>query len=145
MELKSSIPELNRFLKQAFPQVGDDFTVEDISPMQSRIRMHIGARHLRPGGTVSGPSIFALADVGVYLTLMAMLGEKALAVTTNGAVDFLRKPLAGRDLLVQTKLLKLGKVLVVGEVLIFSEGQENPVARANMTYSIPPDKSKSAT
>jgi uncharacterized protein (TIGR00369 family) len=93
---------------------------------------------LRPGGTVSGPSIFALADVAVYLALLAMIGPEALAVTTNASVDFLRKPAAGVDLIAECRLLKVGRVLAIGDVLIHSEGTVEPVARANLTYSIPP-------
>lgn len=129
---------LTVFLGREFPQVADDFAIEEVAPMRLRVRLKVGDRHLRPGGTVSGPSIFALADVAIYLALLAMIGPKALAVTTNASVDFMRKPASGRDLLAEARLLKFGRVLVVGDVLIFSEGEEAPVARANLTYSIPP-------
>jgi acyl-coenzyme A thioesterase PaaI-like protein len=98
----------------------------------------VADKHLRPGGTISGPSIFGLADVSVYLAILARIGPVALAVTTGGGIDFLRKPEAGLDLLGEARLLKLGRSLAVGDVLIRSEGQEAPVARSNMTYSIPP-------
>jgi len=98
----------------------------------------VGERHLRPGGTVSGPSIFALADVSVYLAVLAMIGPQGLAVTTNCSIDFMRKPAARTDLIAECRLLKLGRVLAVGEVLVFSEGMTQPVARASLTYSIPP-------
>lgn len=82
--------------------------------------------------------MFALADVGMYLAILSRIGPVALAVTTNCAIDFMRKPAAGCDLLAEARLLKLGKVLAVGDVLIRSEGQEAPVARASLTYAIPP-------
>jgi acyl-coenzyme A thioesterase PaaI-like protein len=82
--------------------------------------------------------MFALADVAIYLTILSMIGPKALSVTTNCAMDFMRKPKAGTDLLCQTRLLKLGRVLAVGDALIHAEGDERPVARASLTYSIPP-------
>ncbi|MEK6217230.1 MAG: PaaI family thioesterase, partial [Boseongicola sp.] len=90
-----------------------------------------------PGGTVSGPSLFSLADCGVYLALLAMIGPEALAVTTNASIDFLRKPAAERDLLADATLLKVGRVLAGGDALIRSDGSDDVVARATLTYSIP--------
>lgn len=129
---------LTAFLAREFPQVAGDFVVESVAPHAARIRFRVAERHLRPGGTVSGPSIFALADVAMYLALLAMIGPQALAVTTNCAIDFMRKPAAGRDLIAEARILKLGRVLAVGDVLVFSDGSAAPVARAGLTYSIPP-------
>lgn len=95
---------------------------------------------LRPGGTLSGPSLFGLADVAFYLAILSRIGPKALTVTTNCSIDFMRKPAAGRPLRAEARILKLGKVLAVGDVLIYSEGQLEPVARASLTYSIPPEQ-----
>jgi len=89
---------------------------------------------------VSGPSMFALADVSAYIATLAMIGPKALAVTTSCAMDFMRKPRAGVDLIAHAKLLKLGRQLSVSPVLLHSEGQAEPVAQATMTYAIPPEK-----
>ena len=130
--------ELAAYLDEVFPQVRDDFRIERLSPGEITLRLLTGERHLRPGGTVSGPVMFALADVAVYALVLAMIGRQALAVTTNCSIDFMRKPAAGRDLLAGAKLLKLGRSLAVGDVLIRSEGNEAPVARATLTYSIPP-------
>lgn len=135
---------LNAFLDKVFPQVKDDFWVEDVAPYEITLRLRVGPQHLRPGGTVSGPSMFGLADVTVYLMTLAMIGPKALAVTTNSSLDFLRKPEAGRDLLGKGRLLKLGKTLSIGDVLLYSEGMDQPVARAAMTYAIPPAGSAAA-
>jgi uncharacterized protein (TIGR00369 family) len=129
---------LEAFLGEAFPQVAGDFSVEDVRPMGLRMRLHVTEKNLRPGGTVSGPAMFALADVAVYLAILAMIGPEALAVTTNCSIDFMRKPEAGRDLLGEARLLKLGRALAVGDVLLYSEGVAEPVARASLTYSIPP-------
>lgn len=129
---------LEAFLADAFPQVAGDFSVEEVRPMAVRMRLHVGERNLRPGGTVSGPAMFSLADVAVYLAILAMIGPEALAVTTNASIDFMRKPAAGRDLIAEARLLKLGRALAVGDVLVFSEGAAEPVARASLTYSIPP-------
>ena len=131
---------LEAFLREAFPQVADDFAVERADEEATVVRLKVAERHLRPGGTVSGPTMFALADVGVYLAILARLGPVALAVTTNCSIDFLRKPAAGRDLFAKVRLLKLGRVLAVGDVLLFSEGDDAPVARASLTYSIPPKR-----
>lgn len=130
--------ELSAYLDEVFPQVRDEFRIERLSPGEITLRLLTDERHLRPGGTVSGPVMFALADVAVYALVLAMIGRQALAVTTNCSIDFMRKPAAGRDLLAGAKLLKLGRMLAVGDVLIRSEGNEAPVARATLTYSIPP-------
>ena len=138
MQTKMNAIQMQEFMQEAFPQVKDDFKVLDSSPMTAHIQMKIDDRHLRPGGTVSGPSMFALADVSFYFALLGMIGPKALAVTTNCAIDFLRKPVAGADLEAHATIHKLGRVLAVGQVLIHSQGMEAPVAQASLTYSIPP-------
>lgn len=138
MECVMTIPEIEAFLARDFPQVGDDFKVEELTADGVIVRLNVSEKHLRPGGTVSGPSMFGLADVGVYLAVLSRIGPVALAVTTNASLDFMRKPQAGRDLIATTRLLKLGKLLAVGDVLIRSEGADAVVARASMTYAIPP-------
>ena len=132
-----SVAEVQGFLRAEFPQMADDFIVEEVGPMKARLRMEPGERHLRPGGTVSGPTLFSLADCAVYLCLIAMVGPEALAVTTNASIDFMRKPEAGRALIGDVTLLKLGRALVVGDVHIRSDGSGALVARATMTYSRP--------
>ena len=131
------VAALTGFLERDFGQVAGDFAVERLGPEGLVLRLRVAERHLRPGGTVSGPSIFALADVAMYLAILSRIGEVPLAVTTNASVDFMRKPAAGRDLLGEARLLKLGRSLAVGDALICSEGEDAPVARASMTYSIP--------
>lgn len=138
MAVKLNAQELAEYLDEVFPQVRGEFTIEEVRDMAVRVRLNVAEHHLRPGGTVSGPSIFALADVGVYLAVLAMIGRQALAVTTNCAIDFMRKPAANTDLIAECRLLKLGRVLAVGDVLIYSDGMQAPVARASLTYSIPP-------
>ncbi|MEZ5912101.1 MAG: PaaI family thioesterase [Paracoccaceae bacterium] len=131
---------LTGFLKAEFPQVSDDFAIDAQNEAGITVRLKVADRHLRPGGTVSGPSIFALADVAIYLAILARIGPVALAVTTNCSIDFMRKPAAGTDLVAEARLLKLGRVLAVGDVLIRSAGMAEPVARASLTYSIPPTR-----
>ncbi|WP_095597091.1 PaaI family thioesterase [Actibacterium pelagium] len=130
--------ELTEFIAREMPQVKDDFVIDRIGPMEADVRMPVAYRHLRPGGTVSGPTMFTLADLGVYVAILAMIGPKALTVTTNATIDFMRKPEADADLLCKVKILKLGRALAVVDGLLYSEGNEAPVARVNMTYSIPP-------
>lgn len=140
MSLAMTKEELADYLASVFPQIKDDFAIDALSEDSIDMRLLTAERHLRPGGTVSGPSMFALADVSVYAMVLARIGRKALAVTTNCSLDFMRKPEAGRDVIARCRLLKLGRSLAVGDVLMFSEGSDKPVARAALTYSIPPDR-----
>jgi uncharacterized protein (TIGR00369 family) len=138
MPLQMDIPALQTFLERDFPQVAADFDLQEVTEDRLIMGLRVAERHLRPGGTVSGPSMFALADVAMYLAILSQLGPVALAVTTNCAIDFLRKPQAGCNLRAEARLLKLGRSLAVGDVLLYSEGLTAPVARAGLTYSIPP-------
>ncbi|MDO9639380.1 MAG: PaaI family thioesterase [Pseudotabrizicola sp.] len=138
MTLLMDAAGLQAFLVRDFGQVAEDFTVEQADLAGVTLRLRVAARHLRPGGTVSGPAMFGLADVAMYLAILSRIGPVALAVTTNCAMDFMRKPRAGVDLLAQARVLKLGRSLAVGDVLLFSEGLAEPVARAGLTYAIPP-------
>ena len=137
--MKMNVEQLQAFLAEHFPHMTEEFIVESVSENRATLRFPVSERNLRAGGTVNGPTMFALADVAFYLALMAMIGPKALAVTTNCSIDFMRKPAAGKDLVGKAQILKLGRVLAVGDVLIYSDGQGAPVARAGMTYSIPPE------
>ncbi len=132
--------ELTAYLAEVFPQVREDFAIDALSEEGVVMRLLTAERHLRPGGTVSGPSMFALADVAVYALVLSRLGPKALAVTTNCSLDFMRKPEAGVDVVAHAKLLKLGRSLAVGDVHMFSEGSDKMVARSTMTYAIPPER-----
>lgn len=136
MASKVSKDELVDFLKTEFPQA--DCTIESIGEKSSVVKRSIGFSEQRPGNTVSGPVMFAVADFAIYVTILSEIGLVALAVTTNVSINFLRKPRGDRDLLGKCTLLKIGKSLIVGEVTLFSEGDENPVAHAIGTYSIPP-------
>jgi len=140
MQLVFETPQLMAYLEEVFPQIKGEFSVDALRPGEITMRLKVQARHLRPGGTVSGPSMFALADVAVYALVLAHLGGEALAVTTNASFDFMRKPESGCDLLGRARLLKLGRTLAVGDVLLYSEGKAEPVARSTMTYSIPPKR-----
>jgi uncharacterized protein (TIGR00369 family) len=131
--------ELSAYLAAEFPQIGigHNFAIEAVGPMSARLRLLCRAEHLRPGGTISGPTVFALADVALYVAILAQLGAVKLAVTTNLNINFLRKPNPA-DLIGEARLLKLGKRLAVGEVTMTSVGAASIVAHATGTYSIPP-------
>lgn len=137
MQPQMSETEIEAFLDEVFPQA-QGYSVTGISQDGASLRLAVTDRHLRPGGTVSGPTMFELADVAMYAALLSRIGPVAMAVTTGASIDFMRKPAAGRDLLADCRLLKLGRVLAVADVLIYSEGETQPVARASLTYSIPP-------
>ena len=139
MSQRMTAAELQAFLTRDFGQVAEDFRVERADAAGLCLRLKVEDRHLRPGGTVSGPAMFGLTDVAMYLAILSRIGPVALAVTTNCSIDFMRRPAAGRDLLAEARVLKLGRALAVGDVMIFSEGVEAPVARAGLTYSIPPN------
>lgn len=138
MAVQMDAQAIRSFFASEFPQVGGSFIIDAVQPMQADVRLVPDDSHLRPGGTVSGPAMFALADVGFYVAVLAMVGPRALAVTTNASLDFMRKPAAGRDVVCKVRLLKLGRQLAVGDALLFSDGMDDPVARANMTYALPP-------
>jgi uncharacterized protein (TIGR00369 family) len=138
MALEMDGAALTAFLLRDFGQVAGDFSVDHVDEAGLTLRLKVAERHLRPGGTVSGPALFGLADVAMYLAILSRIGPVALAVTTNCSIDFMRKPAAGTDVLAQARILKLGRSLAVGDVLLFSEGGRDPVARASLTYSIPP-------
>lgn len=135
-----SVTEVNAVLEREFPQVAaraSAITIEDVWHAGSRVRRTFSERSLRPGGTISGPTMMSLADFAIYVAVLGSIGPATLAVTTNLNINFLRKP-AQRDLIAEARLIKLGKRLVVGEVEIYSEGAREMTAHATATYSIPP-------
>lgn len=140
MTIQMDAESLNRFFAEEFPQVAASYRIERVAENEADVRLLVGERHLRPGGTISGPSMFELADLAMYAVLLAMIGPVKLAVTTNASIDFLRKPAAGRDLIGKARLLKLGKTLAVGDVMIVNEGAPEVLARASLTYAIPPKR-----
>lgn len=127
------------FLESVFHQVRGKFEIEEISSMRARLRMKINDSNLRPGGTVSGPAMFEVADCAFYVAVMGMIGKEALTVTTNATINFLNKP-QPVDLICEARILKLGKLLATGDATIWSDGHEAPVAHATMTYAIPPKR-----
>ncbi|GAA0781913.1 PaaI family thioesterase [Roseibium denhamense] len=132
--------EVTKLLDAVFPQMhagGRAYSIDGITDGQAVVRLTATDVHLRPGGTVSGPSMMTLADYAAYVVILAHIGPEALAVTTNLNINFLRKPGPG-DLLGSCRLLKLGKRLAVVECGIAGEGEDDLVAHATATYSLPP-------
>lgn len=112
-------------------------SIEEVGHRSARLRLRVGERSLRPGGTVSGPTMFLIADTALFVAVLASVGPEALAVTTQMSINFLRKP-PPADLIAECRILKLGSRLAVGDVAIRSDGQEDLVAHATGAYSIPP-------
>ncbi len=135
--MKMNERDLQAFLEQAFTTF--PMRVVEVGEMYSIIEQETTDHNLRPGGTISGPTLMTMADTGLYSAILAQLGPVALAVTTNLNINFLRKPEPGL-LRAETRLLKLGKRLAVGEVTITCNGDPDPVAHVTGTYSIPPQR-----
>lgn len=136
---RMSVAEIDAYLDEVFPQLhhgGRTYVVEAVGPMTARMRCDYHERHLRPGGTISGPTMMALADLVLYVAILGQIGPVGLAVTTSLNFNFLRKP-GPSALIAEAKLLKLGKRLAVGEVSLRSQGSEEIVCHATGTYSIP--------
>jgi uncharacterized protein (TIGR00369 family) len=133
--------EIVAFLDREFPQMNSRerrFVVEEVSGRSVKVRMIFHEQALRPGGTISGPAMFALADIAMYAAVLAQIGPRPLAVTTNLNINFLRKPKPG-DMIAAATILKLGKRLAVGEIGLRSDGEAELAAHATATYSIPDD------
>jgi uncharacterized protein (TIGR00369 family) len=141
--VKMSRDEVSAFIDREFPQIHYDgrlYHIEEVGPLFARLRLDFHERHVRPGGTLSGPAMMTLADFALYVAILANIGPTALTVTTNLSFNFLRKPQAGRGLVAECRLLKLGKRLAVGEVAVASDGDSDLVCHATGTYSIPQNR-----
>jgi uncharacterized protein (TIGR00369 family) len=130
---------IGNLLHEVFPQAfypGCGLTIERVDYADIRVRQHFQEDHIRPGGTISGPTMMELADFAMYVAVFSAIGPQPLAVTTNLNINFLRKP-AQADLIAEARLMKVGKRLAVGEVTIYSDGSSDAVAHVTSTYSIP--------
>jgi uncharacterized protein (TIGR00369 family) len=136
---KMSVAELEQFLRAEFPQSfgSGDTRIESADGETCLLRQRYNDGMLRPGGTVSGPTLMALADCAMYVVLLSAIGPVGLAVTTSLNINFLRKGQPGQDVFAEAKILKLGKRLAVGEVALLSGTSPDPVAHVTATYSIP--------
>src|SRR5579872_3042070 len=136
---KMTVPELEKFLRAEFPQAfaAGDIAIEAADGASCQLRQRYSDQMLRPGGTVSGPTLMALADFAMYVVLLSAIGPVGLAVTTNLNINFLRKGVPGHDVLAAARILKLGKRLAVGEVSLMSGASPEVIAHVTATYSIP--------
>jgi uncharacterized protein (TIGR00369 family) len=134
-----SVMELESFLLAEFPQAfkAGDISIESADGATCLLRQRYSDQMLRPGGTVSGPTLMALADCAMYVVLLSAIGPLSLAVTANLNINFLRKGQPGQDVLAAARLLKLGRRLAVGEINLLSGTSPEPIAHATSTYSIP--------
>jgi acyl-coenzyme A thioesterase PaaI-like protein len=130
--------EIVDFLVREFPQ--SKCVVEEVGDRSATVSHPIGPAQLRPGDTVSGPLLMAVADVALYVAILATIGLVPLAVTTTLTINFLRKPSARNPIVGVCRLIKVGRILVVGEVALYSDRKEEMVAHAVGTYSIPPKR-----
>jgi uncharacterized protein (TIGR00369 family) len=133
-----TVDELNAFLREAFPH-GEPPLVEAADPTYARCRSRFRESQIRPGDTVSGPTMMALADTVMYALVLAAIGKEPLTVTTNLSINFLRRP-GPVDLIAEARMLKLGRTLAVGDVAIRADGAREMCAHAVVTYSIPPKR-----
>ena len=129
--------QLNELLESVFPGSDRMFSVDSVDTEGIVLRCMPTEKHLRPGGTVSGPLLMAMADTAMYLAIFSRLGLVTMAVTTNLNMNFLRRAPLG-DLLGHTRLLKLGSKLASGDVTIYADRHDAPVAHASVTYALPP-------
>jgi len=132
-----TVAELQRFLADAFPELPPPYVVEEVGTSGIRLRLPVTPMHRRPGGTVSGPSLMALADAAAWLALLAQIGPVPSAVTTSLHIDFLRRPELV-DVVAEGLVLKLGARLGVVDVAMRSDAGGELVAKAQVTYSLPP-------
>ncbi len=133
-----TIAELDAIARDGVPIAAEfGIAVEALDPGSARLRLPYKTDFVRPGGTVAGPVLFALADYGLYCAVLSLIGRVELAVTTSMTINFLRRP-APRAVIAEARLLKLGKRLAYGEVTLYTEGDDQPVAHVTGTYSIPP-------
>lgn len=129
--------EIATFLAEHFPQ--SKCIVEAVDEHSATVLHPIGDGELRPGGTVAGPVLMAVADIALYVSVLGRIGIVPLAVTTSLNINFLRKPSAAHAIVGVAKLLKVGRTLAIGEVSLYSQGSDEVVAHAVGTYSIPAD------
>lgn len=136
-----TIADMEEFLNREFPQAfhpDSGLSIDIVEHGRAVVRLAYSDKQIRPGGTISGPTMMMLADFALYLAVLSAIGPVALAVTINFNINFLRRP-EPRDLIADASMLKLGKRLAVMEVTLYSDGSDDPVAHVTSTYSIPPN------
>jgi uncharacterized protein (TIGR00369 family) len=138
--MRITVQEFEDFLVEQFPQGARYGTLERLGDGWADMKLKVRDEHLRPGGTVSGPALMALADLALYAALLSQIGLVPLAVTSNLNINFLRKPVANCSVIASARMLRVGKAMGVGEVNLRSEGNDALVAHATISYSIPAER-----
>jgi uncharacterized protein (TIGR00369 family) len=132
-----SIPEFLALVREGLPWVAQlDIAIERLERGAARVRLRFQEGINRPGGTIAGPAMMALADLTMYALVLSHDRRLKMAVTSNLNINFLRKP-GPADLLADGNVLKLGRRLAVLEVAIYSDGEREPVAHVTGTYALP--------
>ena len=108
--------------------------VETLSWGEIELRLRFSPDFLRPGGTISGPTMFAVADAALWGAVWSATGQALMSVTTDMTLHFLRRP-GPLDLLAHGRVLKVGRRLCYGEVTLRSDGDERPVCHATGSYA----------
>ena len=134
-----STEDVARLIDETFPEIhsaGRRMVIESVAERRARVRLAIDPRNLRPGGTVSGPTIFTLADFTIYVALIATLGTPAIpAVTSNLSINFLLRP-EPVDVVAEAHLIRIGRRLAYSEVALFSVGRDDMIAHATGSYAL---------
>lgn len=137
---KISVSEFNQLMEAEMPWALEaGLQLDSLGDGEAVMRQAFNDGMLRPGGTVSGPTMMMLADANMYAVVLSAIGIVRLAVTTSFNINFLHRP-SPADLIAEGRALKVGRRLAVIEVHIHSEGHDDVVAHATGTYSIPPDR-----
>lgn len=136
-QLKITAEAVVSLLNGVFPQTASMYTLLDLRPGGATTLFHVTDDHLRPGGTVSGPTLFTVADLTFYIATLGLIGPEPQTVTTQTSINFMRRPSPG-PIRGEARVLKLGRSLSVGDVELYSHDTDTLVAHATLTYAIPP-------
>ncbi|MGI9422349.1 MAG: PaaI family thioesterase [Hyphomicrobiaceae bacterium] len=134
------VAAVTALIDQHFPQARDDvgaFVIEELSHHCAIVRLPIDAKFIRPGGSVSGPTMFKIADLGAWIAILSKRGPAGVdAVTATLTINFLARP-EPADLICKTRLLRLGRRLAMAECQVYSDGRTDMVAHATCSYAMP--------
>ncbi|WP_341781225.1 PaaI family thioesterase [Ectopseudomonas mendocina] len=130
--------EVQTLIRDGLPMAEDiDLRIDRLDERGVLARVPFHTKLVRPGGTLSGPTIMALGDAAMYAVVLGRLGRVEMAVTSNLNINFLVKP-RPVDLLAEARILRLSRRQAVCEVSLYSRGNEDElVAHVTGTYALP--------
>ena len=131
--------QVTEFLDEVWPGVTDSMVIEHVGDRTARVRVTVGPAGLRPGGIVAGPVLMSLADTAVWAAVLGVVGPVAMTVTVSLTIHFLR-PAPPGDVVADARLHRVGRRLATGDVLLYADGQPDPVAHATVTYALPAER-----